>query len=74
MISTIGVHVAVVYQLPWEPTTFIFRGYDVITFFEGLKPPFFHGFWAPRLIPSKGGPPFHDLKIMEILSPNISGT
>ena len=35
------------YQLPWEPTTFIFRGYN--PFIGGLKPSFF------MVLGSKGG-------------------
>ena len=33
--------------LPWDPTTFIFRGYN--PYFEGLRPSFFHRFWGPRV-------------------------
>ena len=33
------------HQLPWEPKTFIFRGYD--PYIEGVKPPFFMVLGSP---------------------------
>ena len=36
------------HHLPWEPITFIFRGYNPNV--GGLKPAFFHGFFqVPRV-------------------------
>ena len=37
--SSIGIHKWICRDLPWEPTTFIFRGNN--PYFEGLKPLFF---------------------------------
>ena len=36
------------HRLPWEPTTFIFRGYNA--YMLGCKTFIFHGFLGPRLV------------------------
>ena len=38
--------------IPWEPTTFIFRGYNGYNpYIGGLKASFFHGFfWGPKVV------------------------
>ena len=35
-----------IYFIPWEPKTFIFRGYN--PYIGGLKPSFFMGFWGSK--------------------------
>ena len=45
--SACGVEFSLYLRLvPWEPKTFIFKGYD--PYIEGLKPLFFHGFGVQR--------------------------
>ena len=35
---------------PWEPQTFMFRGYKTSKYFWGVKPSFFMVFWGPRAL------------------------
>ena len=55
---------------PWEPKTFIFRGYDPCI--EGLKPSFFMGTWGPKVV---GGwtNPFENIQIARMKKSSQNG-